>query len=151
MSLLSISGAASQASAHNPFPGLIVRERNPDCEHTHSNCDEYASSAQLASVARRHIPLSHDSIIEPRPAVLHLDEPLHCNRKRLPGRPELVRCTSTPCSGVIPELTVILGGVAASGCCRRLGRAAAGSIANVVPIGLTIQRCVAAADRDRRV
>ena len=30
MSLLSISGAASQASAHNPFPGLIIRERDPE-------------------------------------------------------------------------------------------------------------------------
>src|SRR5882724_9957537 len=30
MSLLSISGTASQTSAPNPFPGLIVRERDPE-------------------------------------------------------------------------------------------------------------------------
>jgi hypothetical protein len=39
------------------------------------------------------------------------------------------------------------------GCVRWVAQtrsAAADSIPNVVPIGLTIERCVAAADRDRR-
>ena len=52
-------------------------------------------------------------------------------------------------SGNIPELTVILGVVVASGGFLRLGLAAADSIPNVAR-GLTSERCVAAAVRDRR-
>jgi len=52
-------------------------------------------------------------------------------------------------SGVIPELNVILGEVTVSDCCRRLGRRRLTHIPDVAR-GLTCQRCVAAADRDRR-
>jgi len=47
-------------------------------------------------------------------------------------------------SGVIPELTVIVGAVVASGSGKRLGLAAADSIPDR-RLGLTCQRCVAAA------
>ena len=53
-------------------------------------------------------------------------------------------------SGDIPGLTVMIGRVVMSDRCRRLGRRRLTHIPDVA-LGLTGQRCVAAAVRDRRV